>query len=156
MADRKDPANRARRNKDLKQKTELVFVHARAPKLPPLGKGQKWNPQTIKWWGIWRASSQSVAFMATDWQFLLITARLHHAVSEGNLSLAAELRLREAKFGATVEDRANLRMVFAESTMAEISAAKKVKEANALAAKEGKSQNTTYPELRAVDDAVPA
>jgi hypothetical protein len=41
------------------------------------------------------------------------TATLHAALWEGNLSVAPELRLRVAKFGATMEDRARLRIQFA-------------------------------------------
>jgi hypothetical protein len=35
--------------------------------------------------------------------------------SKGQWTLAAEVRLRVAKFGATPEDRARLRMVFADA-----------------------------------------
>lgn len=46
----------------------------------------------------------------TDWDFLLDTALLHAELWSGNRSVAAELRLRVAKFGATPEDRARLRI----------------------------------------------
>jgi len=46
-----------------------------------------------------------------DWEYLLTTARIHHEFwSSGRWELAAELRLREAKFGATPEDRSRLRV----------------------------------------------
>ena len=54
--------------------------------------------------------------MASDWDFLLDTALMHHAMwSKSQWTLAAEVRLRVAKFGATPEDRARLRMQFADA-----------------------------------------
>lgn len=64
---------------------------------------------------MWRDASQSEHFMASDWDFLLDTAVLHTAMWCGNAAVAAELRLRVAKFGATPEDRARLRMSFADA-----------------------------------------
>jgi len=65
---------------------------------------------------MWRDSPQAEHFMASDWSFLLDTALMHHAMwSKGQWTLAAEVRLRVAKFGATPEDRARLRMVFADA-----------------------------------------
>lgn len=50
----------------------------------------------------------------TDWSFLLDTALMHHAMWEkGQWTLAAEVRLRVAKFGATPEDRMRLKMELA-------------------------------------------
>jgi hypothetical protein len=65
---------------------------------------------------MWAASPQAEHFMSTDWDYLLDTALMHHALwSKGQWTLAAELRLRVAKFGATPEDRARLRMGFADA-----------------------------------------
>ncbi len=52
----------------------------------------------------------AAVFIETDWAFLLDTALLHHRLWESGKGDAAEIRLRAAKFGATVEDRARLRM----------------------------------------------
>ena len=73
-----------------------------------------WCSQTHKWWDTWRGSAQAQAFTDSDWDFLLDTALLHHLFWEGDRSVAAELRLRVAKFGATPEDRARLRMSVGE------------------------------------------
>jgi hypothetical protein len=65
-----------------------------------------------------------VLFSDTDWEFLFDTALLHatawssaeRALETGekiDTSQHAELRLRVAKFGATIEDRARLRITFA-------------------------------------------
>jgi hypothetical protein len=76
----------------------------------------KWHPRTRSWWATWADSPQADAFTATDWSFLLDTALMHHVMwSKSQWTLAAEVRLRVAKFGATPEDRARLRMVFADA-----------------------------------------
>jgi hypothetical protein len=75
-----------------------------------------WHPRTVAWWNMWRRSAQADTFTESDWSFLLDTALMHHAMwSKGQWTLAAEVRLRVAKFGATPEDRARLRMVFADA-----------------------------------------
>jgi hypothetical protein len=109
----KDPSKRARRNKDPIPQTTLRFEPAEAPELPP---EIDWHPQTRLFWEEWIGSAQSDQFTVTDWRFLLDTALMHHAMWEkGQWTLAAEVRLRVAKFGATPEDRARLRMVFADA-----------------------------------------
>lgn len=72
----------------------------------------KWPAQTRAWWKMWAESKLSEKFTSTDWSELLDTARLHAAYWNGDLKVAAELRLRTAKFGATPEDRARLGIVF--------------------------------------------
>lgn len=48
--------------------------------------------------------------MATDWDFQIDTALMHHAMwTKRRWEFASELRLRAAKFGATIEDRTRLR-----------------------------------------------
>lgn len=69
-----------------------------------------WHPMTVKWWNGWRKSPQALRMMSgPDWDYLLDTARIHHEFwTSGRWELAAELRLRAGKFGATPEDRARL------------------------------------------------
>lgn len=69
-----------------------------------------WPEATKTWWLNWRRSPQAKAFTASDWDVLLETAVLHARFWSGDHSVASELRLRVAKFGATVEDRARLKM----------------------------------------------
>jgi hypothetical protein len=112
----KDPAQRVRTNKDPIPTTTLRFVPAAQPPLPP----GKWPKRTRDWWAMWRDAPQAEMFSDTDWDFLLDTARLHAAYwGEGALSVANELRIRVAKFGATIEDRARLRIQFAQADEAE-------------------------------------
>ena len=73
----------------------------------------RWPAQTRQWWRMWAESPLARDFTETDWSELLDTALLHARYWQGNLSLASEIRLRVAKFGATPEDRARLRIVFA-------------------------------------------
>ena len=79
----------------------------RGPELP---EGFEWPPATVTWWETWRRSPQAQTFTDTDWSFLMDTAVMHAEFWLGNRALAAELRLRVAKFGATPEDRARLRL----------------------------------------------
>jgi hypothetical protein len=104
---------RARRNADPIGSVVLRFQPTDAPELPD---DIEWHPRTQAWWAMWQESSQADTFTQTDWSFLLDTALMHHAMwSKGQWTLAAEVRLRVAKFGATPEDRARLRMVFADA-----------------------------------------
>jgi hypothetical protein len=84
----------------------------RGPALPADAlDGERWHPRTLAWWDTWRRCAQAVTFTATDWDFLLDTALMHHTMwAKGRWEFAAELRLRAAKFGATPEDRARLRL----------------------------------------------
>lgn len=116
----KDPSTRARRNRGPEMR---VIQGQRAPQ-PPLPKFKVRNPDTgrlvnfvwpeatKRWWKEWGESPLAEDFGATDWSFLLDTAVLHAKYWTGNTSLAGELRLREAKFGATPEDRLRLRIQY--------------------------------------------
>jgi predicted LPLAT superfamily acyltransferase len=105
--------------------TTLRLVKVAQPTLPSLGQDAEgtaieWHPNTIAWWKMWSDSELSKDFTATDWSFLIDTALMHHAMwSKGQWTLAAEVRLRVAKFGATPEDRARLRIVFESADDAE-------------------------------------
>jgi hypothetical protein len=75
------------------------------------GRPVEWHPMTAKWWETWRRSPQAKLFNGTDWDFLLDTALMHHMMwAKGRWDFASEVRLRAAKFGATPEDRARLKM----------------------------------------------
>lgn len=104
---------RARTNSDSVPQTVLRFEKADAPDLP----GEiEWHPRTREWWAMWKRSPQADVMIESDWYFLLDTALMHDAMwSKGQWTLAAEVRLRVAKFGATPEDRARLRLVFADA-----------------------------------------
>lgn len=82
--------------------------------------GEPWHARTLAWWDTWRKSPQAQTFVATDWDFLIDTALMHHTMwSKGRWEFAAELRLRAAKFGATPEDRARLKIEVAPAAPSE-------------------------------------
>lgn len=81
---------------------------------PDLPESIDWPDVTLEWWETWRTCAQASTYTDTDWSFLLDTAVLHAAFWDGNHSAAAELRLRVAKFGATPEDRARLKISIGE------------------------------------------
>jgi len=110
----KDPAKRRRTNADPIPTTVVSGDgELRGPNLPidVLPDHEQWHPRTRTWWRTWRESPQAQTFTATDWDFLIDTALMHHTMwLKGRWEFASELRLRAAKFGATPEDRARLRI----------------------------------------------
>jgi hypothetical protein len=122
----KPAERRARRNADPVAQTVLPFKPAQAPDLPdvmPGGDdqdgGRPWPAATVRWWWMWQDAAQAELMTATDWSYLLDTAILHARLWLGDVGVAGELRLRVAKFGATPEDRARLRITFADADTAD-------------------------------------
>ena len=121
----KKPEDRARRNKP--QEMRVITAEPVAqPELPTFSitvddvlTEFAWPARTCEWWQMWADSPLSTEFTSTDWSELLDTALLHAAYWNGKLSLAAEIRLRVAKFGATPEDRARLKITFAAAEEAD-------------------------------------
>jgi hypothetical protein len=81
---------------------------------PTLPESIEWPDVTLAWWETWRTCAQAKTFTDTDWSFLLDTAVLHMEFWDGDRGLAGELRLRAAKFGATPEDRARLKIAIGD------------------------------------------
>lgn len=122
----KAPEKRARTNAEPVAMRILPKVLAQQPELPefevPTEDGAvpfHWPQQTRDWWQMWADSPLSIDFTATDWSELMDSALLHARVWSGDLRWLPELRLRTAKFGATPEDRARLRIQFAEADAAD-------------------------------------
>lgn len=109
----KETRSRARDQKRAEAALTVVAADGvkRGPELPD---GSDWPDQTRDWWDTWRSCAQASTFTATDWSFLLDTAVLHMAFWDGDHSVAGELRLRAAKFGATPEDRLRLKIAVGE------------------------------------------
>lgn len=63
-----------------------------------------------RFWRTWSQAPQTASWVETDWAELEITARLVDEFFKGDLKVASEIRMRTAKWGATVEDRSRLRM----------------------------------------------
>ncbi|ANE08628.1 hypothetical protein A3654_09720 [Corynebacterium glutamicum] len=78
-----------------------------------------WPAATKRWWEMWAQSPLARDFTDNDWSELLDTALVHARHWSGDTKAAAELRIRAAKFGATPENRARLKIVFAQADEAE-------------------------------------
>lgn len=117
----KDPDKRARRNADpVPLRVVVAELGAEQPELPAARpSGDPWPAQTVTFWRMWQDSPLSADFTDSDWSFLLDTAVLHADFWSGDSRVAGELRQRVAKFGATPEDRARLRITFAAADEAE-------------------------------------
>lgn len=133
----KDPAKRVRRNKDVVPMRVVEAVPEPKPELPEFNVAVEhdgeiiyerfeWPKATREFWAMLDHHPLKSEFTAMDWSYLLDTARLHAAFWSGNVKLAPELRLREAKYGFTPEDRARLRLQWAQATGAEEETKKKV------------------------------
>jgi hypothetical protein len=122
----KPPSRRARTNAEPVPLRVITAQPVPQPELPTFSvevDGELvefcWPSRTQEWWRMWQESPLSAEFTSTDWSELLDTALLHAQFWRGRLSVAPELRLRVAKFGATPEDRARLRITFAQADEAE-------------------------------------
>jgi hypothetical protein len=106
------PKETRSRERDQRRRDEQLTVVQPDGKMhgPELPEALAWPDATVQWWLTWRQSAQAQKFTDTDWSFLLDTAVLHAEFWLGDRSVAAELRLRAAKFGATPEDRARLKL----------------------------------------------
>ena len=112
MAGRRAPAKTTltRPNDQARREAEIVTLAADAIRRgPDLPEGE-WHSRTVEWWETWRLSAQAKQFAATDWDALSEAALLHTRMWNGEMSVAPELRLRVAKFGATLEDRQKLKI----------------------------------------------
>lgn len=138
----KDPRKRARGNKDVAPVRYIspvaVVVQPDLPEFdvevsPKNGEPYMvpfvWPDATRDWWQMLSGHPLVNEFFETDWAYLLDTALVHAAFWKGNLSLAGELRLREAKYGFTPEDRAKLRIFSAAAVEGEEKAVKAVESA---------------------------
>lgn len=133
----KDQNRRARRNKDVVQLRVVEVAPVPQPELPSftvmvtvekelVTQEFEWPAMTLEWWDMLSRHPLAGEFIEADWAFLMETARIHAEFWTGKMSLAPELRLREAKYGFTPEDRARLRLQFAQATGAEVETAEKV------------------------------
>lgn len=103
----KPKENAVRRNKHPHAQT-LSSGSQEGRALPP-GLGVR-TAGAKRFWKTWATSPQAGKWAETDWAELEITTKLVDEFYAGDTKLAGEIRQRVAKWGATVEDRARLRM----------------------------------------------
>lgn len=113
----KEPEKRERRNATPEETTLVAGSKVKAPALPG---SRKLLPATRTWYRTWCQSPQAAQFLSTDWQRLHMLAELVDAFfrtdeAKTKREMMAEIRLQEAKLGATPEDRLRLRWRFREA-----------------------------------------
>lgn len=135
----KPAEERRRRNVDTTPQIVLPAGGYTGP-FPPLPEPAPapfyaWHQLTVEWYETWARSPQAAVFLDTDWMHLRNTAflveELYRGTSKSPASIAAEIRLRESKWGATIEDRAKLRMSLGEPEVGEGAARAKTEESKA-------------------------
>lgn len=89
------------------------------PDLPDNPFYEEWPEQTARWWDSWINNPLTDDYRESDWLDLVDCAVIHSRLWSGEIKAAAELRLRMARHGATREDRARLRITFAQADSAE-------------------------------------
>ena len=97
----------------------------RGPDLVEVSGRDDWHPDTLRWFDAWRRSPQAQAFLATDWERLVMVAPLRDVIARNpqrpSASAMAELRLNEERLGATLADRIRLRMnIVADAPLAPV------------------------------------
>lgn len=76
-----------------------------------LPEGEEWHPGTRRWWKVWSESPLAKDLPESDWLTLADTAVIHNQfMRKRTFTLAGELRLRMAQFGATPADRMRLKI----------------------------------------------
>jgi hypothetical protein len=116
------PKEHRTREYDSPQLEELTAAPVADRTLPMdlLPDGDVWHPATLRWWAAWVESPLTADLPAVDWRELEACAVLHHEfMSKRSTALAAELRLRVAKWGATPEDRMRLKVKVTTGEQAE-------------------------------------
>lgn len=105
----KDPALRRRRNHATTAATLPSEEVSRRRRVPPLPKDREWHPLTRAWWRDAWKSPPAAEWLEIDLHSLLILAvLLDRFWNLPNISLAAEIRQQEARFGLTPVDRRRL------------------------------------------------
>lgn len=86
-----------------------IPADARAKDPPPLPDAERYSDAVRRWYQTWIETPQSSVFTSSEWQCLHMLAPLVGLYdSKPSASLHAEIRVSEAKLGATREDRIRL------------------------------------------------
>jgi hypothetical protein len=112
---RKDPEYRVIHMEPVSQPDLPTFMVERDGQLTEFA----WPAVTREWWAMWNQSPLNEDLTEADWDFLAQTAVLHARFWDGDMRVAAELRIRQDAYGVTPAARAKLRIVFAQADKAE-------------------------------------
>lgn len=112
-------SNKARRNAEPIPLRVIQSTPSERPDLPELPEDMFWPKATTDWWNMLANHPLAHEFTELDWSYLMDTAMLHAAFWHGDTKVASEIRLREAKYAFTPEDRARLRIQFAAADEAD-------------------------------------
>lgn len=110
------PKDKRSRDRDMKLLNDLVYNgEVFGDPLPEGvlvdkdGAPQDWHPQTVIWWNGIRQWPLMEDEPQASWSFMIDTALMHHQMwRNGRWEFAAEIRLREAKYGIMPDDRKRL------------------------------------------------
>jgi hypothetical protein len=99
----------------------IEYQPSSQPQLPhTMPDGSPWPDETVTFWRALAEYPLSADWTLIEWLYHMDTAVLHAEFwLTGKATFASELRLRLAKIGATAEDRARLRIAFANADEAE-------------------------------------
>ncbi len=106
---------------DPKNVTTVEYTPSVQPPLPDLmPDGSPWPPESVALWAALAEYPLAKDWTLIEWLYHMDTVVIHAEFwLTGKATYAAELRLRLAKIGATAEDRARLRIAFANADEAE-------------------------------------
>lgn len=99
----------------------VAYAPSAQPALPDfMPDGSPWPPESVALWEALAQYPLAEDWTLVEWLYHLDTIVIHAEFwLTGKATYAAELRLRLAKIGATAEDRARLRIAFANADEAE-------------------------------------
>lgn len=75
-------------------------------------KDERWTSSTRRWFNVMKRMPHAVLWHEAEWEFLLLTAMVHHRFVRGNTGAAGELRRREKDMGNTADARRDLRIKY--------------------------------------------
>lgn len=114
----KDPAIRQRRNKSSSRAVlpAETRMRIRAPRLPKLPDGEKWNDEAVHFWAAIWSSPMSAEFVRADEPALRRLVLLVNMFwNKKDLEVAKEIRALEKEFGLTPLGRRRLEWTIAQA-----------------------------------------
>ena len=76
--------------------------------------GKRWPEWTLRWWEVVSVMPHCSLWSDADWRFAIETAVVAAEFHDGDMSKAAELRIREKVLGTTLDARRDLRIRYTD------------------------------------------